>query len=182
MDLLRRTFFFFFKNTTFVKSGTFGLFFGTASSLSSNVLWLQRIIPPHPLYSPCTYSLACFLTIIWFLGSLAFCRQALVGGVVQFHRFDNNLVPRPAIHLVLVLMQVVARVGQGGQGHGKGWKVGKGSRREEGGGDAKRPRQHRSCGKAQSLKFRLLQTFRFRSSVLEPDLYLPQNYIKQLSM
>ena len=79
----------------------------------------------HPIpNSPCTYSLAFFLTIIWFLRRLAFCRQVL-GGVVQVHRFDNNLVPRP-IHPVLVLMQVVARVGQGSQGHGKGWKVGQG--------------------------------------------------------
>ena len=94
----------------------------------------------------------------------------MLGGVVQVHRFDNNLVPRP-IHPVLVLMQVVARVGQGSQGHGKGWKVGQGCR-EEGGRDPKRPRQHWSCGKAQPLKFRLLETFRFRSSVLEPDFHL----------
>ena len=75
------------------------------------------------------------------------------------------------IQLVLVLMQVVGRVGEGGEGDGEGGKVGEGAG-EEGGRDPERPRQHRSCGEAQPLKFRLLEPFCFRSSVLEPDLHL----------
>ena len=81
------------------------------------------------------------------------------------------------IQLVLVLMQVVVGVGEGGEGDGEGGKVGEGAG-EEGGRDPERPRQHRSCGEAQPLKFRLLEPFCFRSSVLEPDLHLQKNAVK----
>ena len=75
------------------------------------------------------------------------------------------------VKLVLVLMQVAGGVGEGGEGDGKGGEVGEGPG-QEGGGDPERPRQHRSRREAQPLKFRLLQTFRLRSSVLEPDFHL----------
>ena len=73
-------------------------------------------------------------------------------------------------HLVLVL-HVVGGVGEGGERHGEGWKVGQG-RRQQGGRDAEGPRQHRRRGKAQPLQLRLLETFRFCSPVLEPDFHL----------
>ena len=75
------------------------------------------------------------------------------------------------IQLVLVLVQVVCWVGEGSKGDGEGGEVGEGPG-QEGGGDPERPRQHRSRREAQPLKFRLLQTFRLRPSVLEPDFHL----------
>ena len=81
------------------------------------------------------------------------------------------------LQLVLVLMQVVGRVGQGGEGDGEGGEVGEGPG-QEGGGDPERPRQHRSRRESQPLKFRLLETLCFRSSVLEPDFHLGKSAIK----
>ena len=83
------------------------------------------------------------------------------------------------LQLVLVLMQVVGRVGQGGEGDGEGGEVGEGPG-QEGRRDPERPRQHRSRRESQPLKFRLLETLRFCSSVLEPDFHLekvPSNIV-----
>ena len=76
---------------------------------------------------------------------------------------------------------MVGRVGEGGEGDGEGGKVGEGAG-EEGGRDPERPRQHRSCGEAQPLKFRLLEPFCFRSSVLEPDLHLQKKCRQTFSL
>ena len=136
-------------------------FFGTASSLPF-VLWLQRILPTSP-----TSSLALFLTII------SSCSIASPSWWASSSR-DTLSLPRHWFlglqHLVLVL-HVVGGVGEGGEGHGEGWKVGQG-RRQQRGGDAEGPRQHRRRGEPQPLQLRLLETFRFCSPVLEPDFHL----------
>ena len=144
-------------------------FFGTASSLPF-VLWLQRIFPTSP-----TSSLALFLTII------SSCSIASAWSWASSSR-DTLSLPRHWFlglpHLVLVL-HVVGGVGEGGEGHGEGWKVGQG-RRQQRGRDAEGPRQHRRRGKAQPLKLRLLETFRFCSPVLEPDFHLHKISLKFL--
>ena len=146
-------------------------FFGTASSLPF-VLWLQRVSPTSP-----TSSLASFLTIISALALL----QALGGGVLRPETPLSSL-PRHwflGLHHLVLVLHVVGGVGEGGERHGKGWKVGQG-RRQQGGRDAEGPRQHRRRGKAQPLKLRLLETFRFCSPVLEPDFHLHKISLKFL--
>ena len=93
-----------------------------------------------------------------------------------------GLVGNNLVQLVLVLMHVVGRVGQGSEGDGEGGEVGGEVAGQEGGGDPERPRHHRSRRESQPLQFRLLQTFRFRSSVLEPDLHLKKIAINNFLM
>ena len=67
---------FFDKSATFFgKSGTFGLFLahGIIALFFYRSLAAENYFPPF-LMAPCTFSLASFLTIIWFLGRLAFFR------------------------------------------------------------------------------------------------------------
>ena len=58
--------------------------------------------------------------------------------------------------------------GHGGGGHGEALQ----HAREQGGGDAEGARHQRRRCEPESFHFRLLEAFRFCSSVLEPDFHL----------